>query len=214
MRLTVDWLSPVLAANARLLQCVAPLGASSRVRRTARSTRSSPICRGAPGRISSPKPTIPSVIKRFRHIPTVQPVLPGLAAPAALLSPLAHSRTMRARKASERELRGCGSSCRKAVFCSGLTTSSRFLGRPRGFDMIHDNPFPYLYNLFMTQETSLAHWTQCLVNASALSEARFRESVKLGEVLCARSIEPFESGRWWLWRTRANGWRRSNGYGN
>src|SRR5260370_37969530 len=60
---------------------------------------------------------------------------------------------MRARKASERELRGCGSSCSKAVFCSGLTTSSCFLGRRRGFDMIHDNPFPYLYNLFMTQET-------------------------------------------------------------
>ena len=31
-----------------------------------------------------------------------------------------------------------------------------------------------------------------------LSEARFRESVKLGEVLCARSIDPFEGGRWRL----------------
>ena len=28
-------------------------------------------------------------------------------------------------------------------------------------------------------------------NASALSEVRLHESVKLGEVLCARSIEPF-----------------------
>src|SRR5260370_16583802 len=60
---------------------------------------------------------------------------------------------MRGGKDRERGRRGWGSSCRKAVFCSGLTTSSRFLGRPRGFDMIHDNPFPYLYNLFMTQET-------------------------------------------------------------
>ena len=42
-------------------------------------------------------------------------------------------------------------------------------------------------------------------NASALSEARFRESVKLGEVLCARSIEPFEGGRWRLRRMRARG---------
>src|SRR5713101_3442582 len=159
MRLTVDWLSPVLAANARLLQCVAPLGASSRVRRTARSTRSSPICRGAPGRISSPKPTIPSVIKRFRHIPTVKPVVRSLAATAALLSPLAHSRTMRARKASDRELRGCCSNCRKVIFCSGLTTSSRFLGRPRGFDMIHDNPS----SLFMQSiyDSSSSH----LINA-------------------------------------------------
>src|SRR6266850_1770283 len=51
-------------------------------------------------------------------------------------------------------------------------------------------------------------------NASALSEARFHESVKLGVVLCARSIEPFEGGRWRLRRMRANGWTRSNGYVN
>jgi hypothetical protein len=47
-----------------------------------------------------------------------------------------------------------------------------------------------------------------------LSEARFHESVKLGEVLCARSIEPFEGGRWRLRWMRANGWSRSDGYGN
>jgi hypothetical protein len=54
----------------------------------------------------------------------------------------------------------------------------------------------------------------CPVNASALSEARFHESVKLRVVLCARSIEPFEGGRWRLRWMRANGWTRSNGYGN
>jgi hypothetical protein len=43
-----------------------------------------------------------------------------------------------------------------------------------------------------------------MVNVSALSEARFRESVKLGEVLFARSIEPFEGGRWRLRWTRPN----------
>ncbi len=36
---------------------------------------------------------------------------------------------------------------------------------------------------------------QCLVDVSALSEARFHKSVKSGEVLFARSIEPFEGGR-------------------
>jgi len=51
-------------------------------------------------------------------------------------------------------------------------------------------------------------------NVSALSEARNHESVKVGEVLCARSIEPFEGGRWRLRGMRANGWTRSNGYGN
>ncbi len=53
-----------------------------------------------------------------------------------------------------------------------------------------------------------------LINASALSEARFHKSAKSGEVLCARSIEPFEGGRWRLRRMRASGFSRSNGYGN
>jgi len=48
----------------------------------------------------------------------------------------------------------------------------------------------------------------------ALSEARFHKSVKSGEVLFARSIEPFEGGRWRLRWMRANGWTQSNGYGN
>jgi hypothetical protein len=38
-----------------------------------------------------------------------------------------------------------------------------------------------------------------------------QKSVKSGEVLCARSIEPFESGRWRLRWMRAMGWARSNG---
>jgi hypothetical protein len=36
--------------------------------------------------------------------------------------------------------------------------------------------------------------SQLLRNVSALSEARFHKSVKSGEVLFARSIEPFEGG--------------------
>jgi hypothetical protein len=36
------------------------------------------------------------------------------------------------------------------------------------------------------------------IHASDLSEARFQESVKCGEVLCARSIVPFERSRWQL----------------
>ena len=55
---------------------------------------------------------------------------------------------------------------------------------------------------------------QVLINVSALSEARFRKNVKSGEVLCARSIEPFKGGRWRLRWMRASGWSRSNGYGN
>ena len=51
-------------------------------------------------------------------------------------------------------------------------------------------------------------------DVSSLSEARNHESLELGEVLCARSIDPFEGGRWRLRWMRANGWSRSNGYGN
>jgi len=61
------------------------------------------------------------------------------------------------------------------------------------------------------------HWLLsglCPDHVSALSEARFHNSVKSGEVLFARSIEPFEGGRWQLRWMRANGWSRSNGYGN
>jgi hypothetical protein len=54
---------------------------------------------------------------------------------------------------------------------------------------------------------------QVLINASAESEARFREYVRAGTVLCARSIQPFERGRWRLRRMRVKG-PDTNGYGN
>ena len=119
MRLTVDGLEPVLAASARLLEGMAPVGASSMVRRTACAIRSPPLCRGRLGPQLVPKPTIRSLIERFRHRPAVKPVVRSLVTTAALLSPLAHSRTMQARKASDRELRGCRSSRRKAIFRAG-----------------------------------------------------------------------------------------------
>src|SRR5580700_1935593 len=39
------------------------------------------------------------------------------------------------------------------------------------------------------------HTELIAINASAESEARFREYVKAGTVLCARPIQPFERGR-------------------
>src|SRR5258708_34374150 len=38
-------------------------------------------------------------------------------------------------------------------------------------------------------------WPSITINASAESDARFREYVKPGTALCARSIKPFERGR-------------------
>jgi hypothetical protein len=61
---------------------------------------------------------------------------------------------------------------------------------------------------------ALSSDSQVLINVSALSEARFRRSMQSGEVLCARSIEPFEGSRWRLRWMRAKGRSRSNGYGN
>jgi hypothetical protein len=55
------------------------------------------------------------------------------------------------------------------------------------------------------EEDFPANCPQLLVNVSTLSEARFHKGVKSGEVLRARSIEPFEGGRWRLRWMRANG---------
>ncbi|HXX14850.1 MAG TPA: hypothetical protein VEJ47_08095, partial [Candidatus Eremiobacteraceae bacterium] len=44
-----------------------------------------------------------------------------------------------------------------------------------------------------------------LVNARVLSDVHSRVGVDVAEVLCARSIKPFEGGRWRLRRTRADG---------
>jgi hypothetical protein len=78
------------------------------------------------------------MIKRFRHIPTVNTVVCNLTATAALLSLLAHSRMMRAQRACYRKVRNCRRH-RKDIFCSGLTTSSWFLRSLRRFDKIHDD---------------------------------------------------------------------------
>ena len=75
----------------RVLQCVAPAGIVSKVCTTTRSTSSSPIVRGAPGRGSSSKPSQPSRRKRRRHLPTVPRVVPSSPATSRPLLPAAVS---------------------------------------------------------------------------------------------------------------------------
>ena len=65
-----------------------------------RSTSSSRTRLGAPGRGSSSKPSSRFATKRPRHLPTICCDTCRLAATAALLRPLAHSNTIRARNAS------------------------------------------------------------------------------------------------------------------
>ena len=89
MRLTVAALKPHALAIERVLQCVASRGSDSRVLTTTRSTSSSPIVRGAPGRGSSSKPSQPAPRNRRRHLPTVARVVPSWSATSRSLFPLA-----------------------------------------------------------------------------------------------------------------------------
>ena len=66
----------------------------------------------------------------------------------ALLRPLSFCLLFHAPKivypAMDWEVRGCWTSLCRVTFCSGLTTSLRLVGRPRGFAMIHHTPFSFL----------------------------------------------------------------------
>src|SRR5258705_10270774 len=73
------------------------------------------------------RPATPSAMKRLRQRPTVKPVVRNFAATAALLAPPAHSRTIRARKATERALRDCRAMRSNSTFCNALTSNSCFL---------------------------------------------------------------------------------------
>jgi hypothetical protein len=91
--------------------------------------RSSSIERGLPGRNSSCKPSMRRATKRRRHLPTVASVVPTRRATALLVAPVAHARTMLARRTS-----AAGSERDRAIDCncacsSSLSASSAF-GRP------------------------------------------------------------------------------------
>jgi hypothetical protein len=106
MRLIALWLIPVAAAIERVDQCVASFGCSSRVVTITRSTFSSPIVRGLPGRGSSCSPSKPRLAKRPRHFPTVLALQPSSTAISVLDQPSAAANTTRQRKASACELFG------------------------------------------------------------------------------------------------------------
>ena len=99
MRETVDGLRPHRAAIERVLKCLEPSRGASSVSRTTRSTTSSPTRRGAPGRGSSSKPSMPRARKRLRHLPTVARVEPSSSASDESLRPAALPSTIRARNA-------------------------------------------------------------------------------------------------------------------
>ena len=106
IRLTALWLIPVAAAIERVDQCVAFAGCSSSVFTITRSTSSSLIERGLPGRGSSCSPSKPRRANRPRHLPTVEPVQPNSAAISVLDRPSAAASTIRQRNANACELFG------------------------------------------------------------------------------------------------------------
>jgi len=75
----------------RVLQCVASLGVDSNVSMMTRSTSSSETLCGAPGRGSSSNPSVRRVTNRWRHLPTVEFVIPSCSATALLVMPSAQA---------------------------------------------------------------------------------------------------------------------------
>src|SRR2546426_526654 len=102
IRLTAVWLSPHRRASVRVLQCVASRGVVSSVTRITRSTSSSVIRRGAPGRGSSSSPSRRWPRNRVRHLPMVCLVSRSSRATPVFVLPAAHSSTNRARSARAR----------------------------------------------------------------------------------------------------------------
>ncbi len=128
-RWTVVGLMPVCFAIARTLQCVASRGVLSNLWATTRSTSSSLILHGAPGRGSPKNPLRPRSMERWRHFPTHCLDTPSFSATSIFSTPDAQSRTMRARVA-----RACAV-LRRSIhasrhFRSLGETISRAFGRP------------------------------------------------------------------------------------
>lgn len=104
IRETADCDIPVAAAIDRVDQCVSAPGLSSSVAVTTRSTCSSVIVRGQPGRGSSLRPSSRSDRNRDRHFDTVFREVPACSATRAIVAPPAHSSTIRARNANACEV--------------------------------------------------------------------------------------------------------------
>jgi hypothetical protein len=124
IRLTADCDIPVAAAVERVDQCVAPVGCSSSVFTITRSTSSSLIVRGLPGRGSSCKPSTPRLANRTRHLLTVLALQPSAAAISLLDAPPAAANTTRQRNANACELFGRRAHRSSTCRCSSSSTIS------------------------------------------------------------------------------------------
>src|SRR5215212_1116862 len=126
----VDLDNPVSAAIEVRDQCVASLGARSKVATTTASTCSSVMLRGPPGRGSSTKPSSRRSINRRRHTPTVCGQTPTSAATCLLGLPAAQPNTIRHRCANACD--DVGRRAQRSNVCrsSSVNTNAAF-GLPR-----------------------------------------------------------------------------------
>jgi hypothetical protein len=99
IRPTVDFDSPDFSAIVDRDQCVAFFGVDSKVSTMTFSTWSTLIVAGRPGRGSSTSPSSLCSRNRLRHLRTVGRDTPVREATAVFDAPVAHSRTIRERKA-------------------------------------------------------------------------------------------------------------------
>ncbi len=135
MRTTAVCVIPVERAMSRVDQCDAPFGVSSNVFTMTRSTWSSVMLRGAPGRGSSTRPSRRSSTKRRRHFPTAAWLTPSSAATCLLSDPPAQANTIFDRRAND-----CGVFGRRA-HRSRVVCSSSF--STRGPWDVHATPCPH-----------------------------------------------------------------------
>ena len=136
MRQIVVCESPVSPAIDRSDQWVASAGLVASVRSITSATLLSSMVRGRPGRGSSDSPSMRSVRKRRRHLPTVCALTPISAATALLLSPSAQRRIMRQRSDIERATRW-RRTCASRNDRSPALRPSAAIGRPipRGIEI-------------------------------------------------------------------------------
>ena len=125
IRCTADCVSPTSAAIERVDQCVASLGALSRVLVITSSTCASVTVRGRPGRGSSTRPSSRSASNRRRHFATVLRCTPRRSATSPVRSPSATSNTILDRCASACAVvnrRDHDSNCSRSASLSSIDT--------------------------------------------------------------------------------------------
>lgn len=136
MRKIAFCVRPLLAAIERVDQCVASFGILSSVSLTTRSTSSSVIVRGGPGRGASYRPSNPCDIYLLRHFPTVYFVTSNSFATWESGIPWLHNKTIFPRKATP-----CPRLRLRSMFSSASCSSSFKTNSARGRPLPIITPF-------------------------------------------------------------------------